>query len=225
MAEAARLAPTLSRPTWIWADHQTGARGRQGRPWASQAGNLMVTLIYRPDATAAQAALRSFMAANALFEALALYTDRRKLSQKWPNDVLLNGGKVAGILLESSGGPQINWLAIGFGVNLAQAPDLPDAPFGPVSLKGEGAAAPSPARFLTELATNFATEEAVLAQLGFDKIRNDWLRHAARLGETITARTVHHEVTGTFETIDETGALVLRTAAGPQVLPAAEVFF
>jgi hypothetical protein len=61
-------------------------------------GNLAATLIYKPNATPAEAALRSFLAANALFEALAIYVGRDKLSLKWPNDVLLNGGKVAGIL-------------------------------------------------------------------------------------------------------------------------------
>lgn len=185
----------------------------------------MATLIYKPKVTPAQAAQRSFLVANALLETLAGYVPRTSLAQKWPNDVLLNGGKVAGILLQSSGGPQIDWLAIGIGVNLAQAPEIADAPFAPVSVAGEGGGQLAPADVLTDLAANFAQEERRLAELGFDHSRQKWLRHAARLGDVITARTPRGDVTGTFETIDEDGALVLRTPAGPVVLSAAEVHF
>lgn len=225
MAEAARIAPALTRPTWIVAERQTAGRGRQGRAWADGAGNLMATLVYRPDAPPAEAAKRSFMAANAVFEALALYLDRNRLSKKWPNDVLLDGGKVAGLLLEASGvGPKVDWLAIGIGVNLVSAPEI-EAAFAPVSLTGQGVAAPDPRRLLSEIATNIATEERMWAELGFGRIRRDWLRDAARLGEVITARTAREEVTGTFDSIDEEGNLVLITGAGPRLISAGEVFF
>lgn len=218
MSEAQRRAPVC--PTWICADVQTAGRGRQGKTWQAPRGNLMATLFYRPLVTPQQAALRSFMAANALFEALALYVDRTRLQQKWPNDVLLDGGKVAGILLESSGqGARLDWLAIGIGVNLAFAPDL-DQPFTPVALGRI-----DPHRLLTEIALNFATEEAVMADLGFDPIRRAWLRHAARLGEVITARTGGEQLQGIFEGIDEQGALILSTPGGRKTLPAAEVYF
>lgn len=227
MAEAARRVHLIDQPTWIMARRQTAARGRRGRPWAQPPGNLAATLIYKPDATAIEAAKRSFLAANALFETLALFIDRTKLSQKWPNDVLLNGGKVAGILLESSGrGTFIDWLAVGVGVNLMAAPPAEEgAPFAPVSLLGEGGEAVKPHEFLTVLASNFATQEEKLAALGFNRIRQDWLRHAARLGETITARTTRAEITGIFDTIDAGGNLVLITGTGPVAIPAADVYF
>ncbi len=226
MAEAARRLPLLDRPTWIVAKRQTAARGRRGRAWEHPAGNLAATLIYRPEATAAEAAKRSFMAANALFETLAIYVDRTKLAQKWPNDLLLNGGKVAGILLESSGsGPFVDWLSVGIGVNLRHAPIGLDAPFAPVSLSGEGGESVAADVFLAVLASNFATQEGKLKELGFARIREDWLRHAARLGEQITARTGNATVTGTFDTIDDDGNLVLITGRGPQVIPAADVYF
>ncbi|MBQ1204111.1 MAG: biotin--[Loktanella sp.] len=95
MAEAARRAALIDQPTWIMAHHQTAARGRRGRAWQSPAGNLNATLIFKPDASAAEAARRSFLAANALYAALAIYVPAEKLSLKWPNDVLLSGGKVA----------------------------------------------------------------------------------------------------------------------------------
>ena len=227
MAEAARRAGDIDRPTWIIAQTQTAARGRRGRVWQAPAGNLNATLIFKPDATPAEAARRSFLAANALFAALSIYVPADKLSLKWPNDVLLSGGKVAGILLESSGqGPFVDWLSIGVGVNLRNAPqDVADAAFAPVSLTQMGGWEVEPVDFLTTLAYAYATQEARLAQMGFARIRQDWLAHAARLGEVITARTLREEITGTFDTIDDDGNLVLITGTGPRVISAADVYF
>lgn len=227
MAEAMRRAPGLERPTWIMARTQAAARGRRGRRWEVPAGNLNATLIFRPEATAAEAAKRSFLAANALFQALSIYVNADKLSLKWPNDVLLSGRKVAGILLESSGqGPFVDWLSIGIGVNLSQTPTgLDDADFPPISLVAAGGEDVSPQDFLSTLADAYATQEAKLLRLGFDRIRDDWLANAARLGEVITARTAREDVTGIFDSIDRDGNLVLITGTGPRAIPAADVFF
>ncbi len=226
MAEAARLAPSLRGPTWIIARTQTAAKGRQGRPWKNPEGNFAATLLMRPEGTAADAALRSFFAANALYETLSLYTDRTRLAVKWPNDVLMNGGKIAGILLESAGqGTGVAWLSIGIGVNLVATPDVADAMFPPISLASAGGPAPDPEEFLEALAVNFATEEAIYAKLGFAPIRESWLAKAARLGEVITARTPREEVTGVFETIDAQGTLILKTPKGLRPIPAADVYF
>ena len=226
MAEAARLAPTIDRPTWILAKRQTAARGRRGRAWVAPEGNLNATLVFRPEATPAEAAKRSFLAANALFQALAIYVPVEKLALKWPNDVLLSGGKVAGILLESSGqGPFVDWLSIGIGVNLQHTPEgVQDAAFPPTDLRSAGADV-SPRDFLATLADAYATQEAKLMRLGFQRIRDDWLANAARLGEVITARTGREEITGLFDTIDNDGNLVLITAKGPRAIAAADVYF
>lgn len=227
MAEAIRRVRDIDRPTWIMARQQTEARGRRGRRWETPPGNLAATLICKPDTTAAEAAKRSFMAANALFEALAIFVDRTKLSLKWPNDVLLNGGKVAGILLESAGrGHFVDWLAVGVGVNLRAAPQgLEFAAFPPVSLIGEGGEPVSPEDFLTVLASNYATQERKWEAFGFPRIREDWLRHAARIGEEITAHTGKEEITGLFDTVDLDGNLILITAKGPHAIAAADVYF
>ncbi|MEJ6397950.1 biotin--[acetyl-CoA-carboxylase] ligase [Yoonia sp. 208BN28-4] len=227
MAEAARRVGLIERPTWILAGHQTDARGRRGKKWQVPPGNLNATLICKPEISAADAARHSFLAANALNAALALYVSQAKLGLKWPNDVLLRRKKVAGILLESSGrGPFVDWLSIGIGVNLKHVPDgVTDAAFPPTSVVAEGGKEVSPEDFLTTLAGCYATQEAKLAELGFARIREDWLRHAARLGEEITAKTGRETITGTFDTIDADGNLVLITGAGPRVIPAAEVFF
>lgn len=225
MAEASRQVGSLTEPTWIMARRQTAARGRQGRGWDMAEGNFAATLVMRPEGTLQEAAKRSFLAAVALFETLALYVDRTKLALKWPNDVLLDEGKVAGILLESAGrGHFVDWLAIGVGVNLTSAPDIGGA-FPAVSLAGQGGRTVEPETFLTVLAGHYATQEDKLRAFGFARIREDWLRHAARVGETITARTAREEITGTFDTVDQDGNLILQTADGPRAIPSAEVFF
>ncbi|WOI54884.1 biotin--[acetyl-CoA-carboxylase] ligase [Palleronia sp. LCG004] len=223
-AEGFRLIPELERPTWILGLEQTGGRGRRGRGWQTPRGNFSATLMMRPTGTPGWSALRSFMAANALFETLALYVERTRLSLKWPNDVLLDNGKVAGILLETTTRPngEVDWLAIGIGVNLAHLPDgIRDAAFPPVMLD----TAPDPEDFLLRLAGYYATQESIIEQLGFEPIREKWLRHAARLGEVITARTGDDEVTGTFRSIDEAGHLILDTPDGERRIAAADVYF
>ena len=226
MAEAARQARTLTRPTWFLAMKQTEARGRRGRTWTEPPRHFAATYLCKPACTPAEAAKRSFMAANALFETLAMYVERPKLKTKWPNDVLLNGGKVAGVLLESSGrGPYVDWLSIGFGVNLAGPPEGVEAAFRPVGLETEGGRQVTRKDFLTVLASNLATQEAKWDTFGFPRIREDWLSHAARIGEEVTARTGRETVRGLFDTVDQDGNLILITSKGPRAIAAAEVFF
>lgn len=230
LSEAARIAPSLAGPEWILARRQTAARGRRGRAWANPEGNLAATLVLRLQDGPHQAALRSFVAALALFDACVAVTARPEaFSLKWPNDVLLNGGKLAGILLESAGsGGGAMPLFIGIGVNLAEAPpaDLVEArALRPVSLAGETGVRVEPEEFLTELAAAYARYEAQFTTLGFGPIREAWLARAARLGEPVTARTGTSETHGTFETVDAEGQLVLMTPAGRVRIPAADVFF
>jgi BirA family transcriptional regulator, biotin operon repressor / biotin---[acetyl-CoA-carboxylase] ligase len=228
MAEAARIAPTIARPTWIRAGVQTAGRGRRGNVWLHPPGNLAATLVYKPWASPAEAAKRSFLAANALYQALAIVAPGARLSLKWPNDVLLNGGKVAGIMLESRGtGAMVDWLAIGIGVNLLAAPDRAavTGSADPVSLADETGVTITPEEFLPYLANAFAVQESKLAAFGFPRIREEWLEHAARLGEPIIARTTSREFVGIFETVDQDGNLMLATSDGVELIPAADVYF
>lgn len=230
MAEAQRRVPTLFGPTWILALNQTAARGRRGRAWRNPAGNFAATLVMRPALGADLAALRSFTASLALHDAFVAVTGRTEpFSLKWPNDVLLNGGKVAGILLESAGqGGDVSFLSVGIGINLASAPDASDVEeraLRPVSLRAETGAAVDPETFLNVLAPAYARYETQLATYGFAPIREAWLARAARLGEVVIARTATEEITGTFETIDLHGNIVLRDAKGQRTIPAADIFF
>lgn len=229
-SEAARLAPGLSRPTWIMARRQTAARGRRGRAWISPEGNFAATLLMRPEGAPADAALRSFVAALALADALAdVCGPNAAIALKWPNDVLLNGGKVAGILLESAGqGGAVGHLLIGIGVNLIAAPPSEAVEPGavrPVSVLGETGMRVTADELLDRLAPAFARHEAQFATWGFAPIRTAWLARAARLGQPIVARTMTETVQGTFETLGEDGALILATPSGRRALPAADVFF
>lgn len=227
MAEAARAAPRLAGPEWVLALQQTAAKGRRGRAWAMPDGNFAASLTFRPPGDVAQIALRSFAAATALREALiAVGCPAGDLSLKWPNDVLLNGGKLAGILLESLGDGRggVSHLIIGIGVNLAQAPAAAEVEPGalrPVALKTPVA----PETLLDALAPAFSTREHSLSTYGFGPTRTEWLSHAAKLGEAITARLPREDITGTFRTIDETGNLILDTPKGRRAIAAADIYF
>jgi BirA family biotin operon repressor/biotin-[acetyl-CoA-carboxylase] ligase len=230
MAEGARIAPSLTGPEWVLALEQTAGHGRRGRAWSSPNGNFFASLVMRPEGPPSASALRSFVAALALRDAFVAATGRAEaLKLKWPNDVLLNGGKVAGILLESVGAGQgVTHLIIGIGVNLVAAPGTDQVEQGavpPVSLLSETGIRITPEEFLDLLAAAYARLEAQFTTYGFAPIRTAWLRDAARLGETITARTTVETMTGRFETIDEAGNLILITAKGRRTVPAADIFF
>lgn len=213
------------------AQQQIKGRGRRGRPWTSSKGNFAATLVLFPREGLNKIALRSYVTALAVYEALAMVTTARPtaLALKWPNDVLLNGGKVSGILLETivlQGGGM--GLAIGVGVNLAKVPErirLEARAALPVSVLGETGVEVEPANLLEALAAAYARFEMQFVSYGFAPIRQAWLARAAHLGETITARAGGREITGRFDTIDETGQLVLYNAKGRQVVVAADVFF
>lgn len=221
-AEAARRAARFSGPEWILAMRQTHGRGRRGRAWHDPAGNFAASYLSRPEMPPAQAALYSFVASLALQDALVAATGRAdSFALKWPNDVLLHGAKLAGILLEANG----PYLTIGIGVNLVAHPDPEEGALRPVSLMGETGLRVAPEELLDLLAPAFGHWQAQFITYGFAPIRTAWLARAARLGERIVARTVTDSHEGTFEGIDPTGALVLRGAHGSRAIPAADVFF
>ena len=229
-SHALRLAAQIPGPAWFLAHEQTAGKGRRARPWVSPRGNFHATLLLHPVEPATHVALRSFAAALALRDALVQITDLpQAFTLKWPNDVLLNGGKLAGILLESvSQGQGISPLAIGIGVNLIAAPDatlVEEGALIPVSLLQETGLRIPPEVVLTHLAAAYARWEALFTSAGFAPLRAAWLSHAAHLGQPIRARTGTTTRTGTFQTIDDTGALILLTAEGRQSIAAAEVFF
>jgi BirA family biotin operon repressor/biotin-[acetyl-CoA-carboxylase] ligase len=198
---------------WVIADRQTAGRGRRGRVWSDGAGNLMTSVLVRAERPVQQL---SFVAALALRAALDL-GDRVVL--KWPNDLLLDGVKVSGILLEGAG----DVLVIGMGVNLAQHPELCERPA--TSLAAAGLPVPLPLDVLARLMPAFADYRALWAAQGFGPIRTQWLAHAGGVGERITVRFGLETIEGRFEGLEADGALALRLDDGClRAVHAGEVF-
>ena len=250
-AEALRRAP--ERPTWILAHRQTAPRGSRGRPWSMPEGNFGATLALPQRGTPPGLSRMGFVAGLALHDALGALTGRpRDFAMKWPNDVLMGGGKVAGVLLErerswsGGGGPGSGAGASpgagprgGTGVAGRQGAD--DAYTLAIGFGVNLASAPAevapgalpavtlgggiePERLLDALAPAFAARRAQAAE-GFEPVRRDWLARAAGLGGPIVARTLRTVREGVFETIDGEGHLVLRTAEGRERVASADVFF
>ena len=215
--QATRLAEAgAPEHTLVWAREQTGGRGRRGRFWASPVGNLYCSTILRPNCSAQQAAEIGFVAALAVAD---LVPRGRSVRVKWPNDVLVDGGKVAGILPESSVGQEgkVEYVVLGIGVNVSFAPQLPDMRYPGAVLGGTvEAAAEGLARGLARWLTEWR-------RAGFDEIRAGWLAKAGPLGTEVDVRLGEELVRGRFAGMDEGGALLLDTAAGPRRILSGEL--
>lgn len=230
-AEAARRAGAGERgPVWLLARAQSAGRGRQGRAWTMPRGNLAATFLFAPGGEPAGAALYTFTASLAVLDVVhAAGVRPRGGALKWPNDVIVGRRKVAGILLETSGGSRVDWLAIGVGINLVAAPPTASIRSGgraATSLVEEGGVALDPEEALAHLATGFERLRALHAREGFDAIRHLWLAEAARLDEHIAVdvgATRHH---GLFRGLDARGHLLIDAADGTRrAIPSADVVF
>lgn len=222
--EARRLAAKgETGPLWLTAARQIAGRGRRGRAWDSPGGNLAATLLIRPDRAQSEWAQLSFAAAIATSDLAARFAPEATIALKWPNDVLADGRKLAGILLETANSAPPA-LAIGIGVNLAHYPEGTEFPA--TALAALGVTPPGPEEALAVLAGDFAKWYEVWRADGFAAIREAWLARAAGLGSRIRARLATEERSGMFEGIDENGALLLNEGFGrASVLPAADIFF
>lgn len=211
-------------PLWIVARSQTAGRGRRGRPWTSGDGNLFTTGLYRLDASPARAAQLSFAAALAVGDLAASLIEPERVRLKWPNDVLVEGRKLSGILLESGAHREGGlWLAVGIGVNLAHHPDDAERPATDLASHG-GLISPDEAIQL--LSQRFDHWRTVWANEGFAPIREAWLSRAWGLGERCTARLEGETLEGVFADLAEDGALRLDLNDGRRrLVSAGDVFF
>ena len=215
--EAARLADAgAPEGTVVWSRQQTGGRGRRGRQWASPPGNLYSSTILRPDCAAPRAAELGFVAALAVAD---IVPPGRPLRVKWPNDVLVDGGKVAGILLESAIGQtgQVQHVVAGIGVNVGFAPQLPEMRYRGAALGGSVEAA------LETLTAALAARLAEWRRDGFATVRAAWLAKAGPLGAEVDVKLGEELVHGRFAGLDREGALLLETAAGPRKIVSGEL--
>jgi len=221
-AEALRLAGENERgPLWVVTARQTAGRGRRGRTWISQPGNLYASLLLTDPAPAALWPQLSFVAALAVHDAVIAVAPHLKsqIALKWPNDLLLAGAKFAGILIEGSRTSSVGTVVIGIGVNCASHPVETEYP-------ATHLAGVAPDRLLDLLSAKMLDR---LAQWscgeGFSAVRADWLARAAGLGEELRVRLADREITGRFEALDETGGLVLRQGdGGAATIAAGDVF-
>ena len=214
--------------TVIQAGRQTAGRGRQGRHWDSPEGNLYCSVILRPDAPPAVAAQLTFVAALALGEAVDdVRPAGAELAFKWPNDLLLDGRKLAGILLESSGSNdgRLDWLVIGCGLNIRHFPEAVSG-YPATSLHAAGAEGLQPGAVLSAFLDAFAVWRARWQDEGLAPVREAWLARAARIGGEIAVRLPGDELRGRFTGLDETGALLLDLPDGSRrTVTAGDVFF
>ncbi|WP_339747046.1 biotin--[acetyl-CoA-carboxylase] ligase [uncultured Maricaulis sp.] len=212
-------------PLWLAARRQTAGRGRRGRAWQSLDGNLFASGLYVIDRPPAQVAQLSFVTALAVAAVCdAALGDVARTRLKWPNDVLVDGHKVAGILLESGAAPGGGlWLAIGVGINLVAAPQDTERPA--VALSQAGASLDREAA-LSLLAGAFESGFQHWMQSGFGAIRDRWLTRAHGLGERCVVRLPNETLDGVFGDLGPDGALRLDLASGQhRYISAGEVFF
>ena len=220
--EARRRAAAGAAPfTVVWAQAQTAGRGRRGRNWVSPRGNLHVSLLLRPERPMAEVARLSFAAAVALGEALAeLLPPGADLACKWPNDLLLAGRKVAGMLLESAGEGQ---LVLGLGVDVAEAPE--PALHRATCLAEHGFTGDA-GQVLEAFCRHFIGWFTCWRDQGFAPVRAAWLSRASGLGGQVTARLDDATYGGSFAGLDEDGALLLDLdGGGRRRVLAGDVFF
>jgi BirA family biotin operon repressor/biotin-[acetyl-CoA-carboxylase] ligase len=215
--EATQLAESgAPEGTLVWAREQTGGRGRRGRRWASPRGNLYTSTILRPECSAPRAAELGFVAALAVAD---IVPPGRDVRVKWPNDVLVDGGKVAGILLESAVGQggRVQHVVAGVGINVTFAPRLAEMRYPGATLGG------TVEKALEKLATALAARLAQWRRLGFETVRAAWLAKAGPLGAEVDVRLGEELVHGRFAGLDREGALLLETAAGPRKIVSGEL--
>ena len=214
---------------WIVARRQTAGRGRRGREWSSDTGNLFATLLTVTSRSPAEAAQVTFLAALAVADLLDPFATPGAVSIKWPNDVMLDGVKSCGILIESgthSSGAL--WLAVGIGVNLAHAPEETERPATSLAahLRSDIAYPPPVDAAVVLLAEAFAVWQARWESLGFQPILDAWTARTNGLDGPCVARLGHETLEGHAEGVASDGALRLRTAEGSlRLISAGDVFF
>ncbi len=229
-AEARRRAEAGERgPVWLLARRQTAGRGRRGRAWEAGQGNLTATLLLSLDKTPLEAAQLAFVTGLAVARMIEAYVPADVIALKWPNDVLIDGRKASGMLIESglaAGGGL--WLAIGVGVNLADYPTDVERPAAALAgrLRPGIPRPPTQDEALAHLSAAFGEALSLWLAEGFEPIRQAWTARAQGLGGPCTARLDTETVTGVAEGLDADGALLLRLPGGaPRRITAGDVFF
>ncbi len=209
----------------VWAREQSAGRGRYTRQWHSPPGNLYMSVVLRPHILPSRTAELGFIAALAVAETVqAFLPSGPPALLKWPNDVLVEGAKIAGILLEGQfTGMQLAWVIAGIGINVTGAPANPA--YATTSLADCGADDVPARAVLEKLLDRLGAWRGMWHGSGFAPVRKAWMARAARLGEEITVRIGAEPLAGVFRGIDQDGALLLETPQGTRRVTAGEVAF
>lgn len=218
-----------SGPLWVVAGSQNAGRGRQGRQWSSPEGNLYASLLLSDPCDISIASQLGFVAGVAIHDAIsATGLQVPRLALKWPNDVLLDGAKIAGLLLEaqSEAAGRFN-IVIGFGVNIAHAPANPQFPAALLRNENDVSVSDLFAALASAFHERFCRwrERSGTPQERFSEIRRLWLERAAGIGSLASVRLPSGKLEGTFSGIDELGRLELRTGNGIETIDAGDLFF
>lgn len=212
----------------VVADSQTKGRGRRGRQWISEQGNLFCSILMRPKCSVQDASNISFIAALAIHETVShlLSREQLKIECKWPNDVLIEDKKISGILLETVLNPrssEFEGLIIGMGINICYAPD--NALYPCACLQDYVRENITREELLSLLLTSFSKWWDIWQEQGFSPIRDQWLRCAKGLGKTISVNYPNHSLNGIFDGLDLDGALILKHKDQETLITAGDIFF
>lgn len=227
--EARRLAALdAEEGTLVWADAQTNGHGRGGRTWISPPGNLYFSVLLRPEGAIADALQLTFAAAVALAEVIEaiLQPGAPRIGCKWPNDVLIGGHKVAGILLESqvAADGSVEVLVVGIGVNVASHPPAAAVMYPATSLHAAGADAQTPVTVLQRFCPIFLRWYRTWQQLGFPPVREAWLARAEKLHQEVDVQLESGMMTGVFAGLAGNGAMLLQQGGLRRTILAGDVF-
>jgi BirA family biotin operon repressor/biotin-[acetyl-CoA-carboxylase] ligase len=216
-------------PVWLMARRQTAGRGRRGRSWTSIEGNLFATYLGSTHHPPARIALLGFAAGLAIAEAADALMEAGRSMLKWPNDLILEGAKAAGIMLDSGaavagGGPGKTWFALAFGVNIIGAPGDLEQPTQYLSAFLRGLA-PAPEALLADIRGRLENWARSLESEGFAALRAAWLARAYGLGRTVRVEVGGKKTEGVVAGLSEKGELELETADGPVRISAGDIHF
>jgi BirA family biotin operon repressor/biotin-[acetyl-CoA-carboxylase] ligase len=196
----------------VWALEQTAGRGRHGRVWESPEGNLYASLLLRPGCEAKHVGQYAFVAALALHDTVRALLPAAKVTLKWPNDILVEGKKISGILLEAAPAKndKIDWLVAGIGLNVAHHPD--HAHYPATSLHAINKALPPLKAILDLLLERFSYWKNMLLEQGVNPVHEAWLAVAEK--GHLTVRLPNQTIEGAFAGLDADGNLILQSADG-----------